>query len=212
MGMSDLFKKYRRKQVAELRPYVLGEVLSDRVSVSAPDREAGSPKPGDMIACNPKNHADQWLVAEAYFRDNFDPPPLKSQVPTGTPNSLWEGVLQPPSASAAGAACFTVEDSTAVTRLDVPSCAKRLPTGTDRKGMTWELRLLYSVQSESVSRGSLMSTRDDEMWRLEDEVERLKRRVRALEELVRELREKIDAKEVNHGLGSLPGATGLPGR
>jgi len=31
-----------------------------------------------MIARNPKNHADQWLVAERYFADNFepiDPPP-----------------------------------------------------------------------------------------------------------------------------------------
>lgn len=67
-----MFKNYRRKQIAELRPYE-GEDLSDRVSVSAPDREAGSPKAGDMIARNPKNHDDQWLVAAAYFADNFEP-------------------------------------------------------------------------------------------------------------------------------------------
>lgn len=67
------FRQYRRKQIAELRPYVEGEVLSDRVSVSAADREAGSPKAGDMIARNPKNHEDQWLVAAAYFADNFEP-------------------------------------------------------------------------------------------------------------------------------------------
>jgi len=24
-----------------------------------------------MIARNPKNHADQWLVAAQYFKDNF---------------------------------------------------------------------------------------------------------------------------------------------
>ena len=30
-------------------------------------------KPGDMIARNPKNHDDQWLVAAAYFADNFEP-------------------------------------------------------------------------------------------------------------------------------------------
>lgn len=66
------FKQYRRKQIAELRPYVEGEELSDRVSISAADREAGSPKPGDMIARNPKNHADQWLVAAKYFNDNFE--------------------------------------------------------------------------------------------------------------------------------------------
>jgi len=56
-----------------MRPYADGEVLSERVSVSAPDREAGSPKTGDMIARNPKNHDDQWLVAAQYFADNFEP-------------------------------------------------------------------------------------------------------------------------------------------
>jgi hypothetical protein len=66
------FKQYRRKQIAELRPYEPGEVL-DGVSISAPDTGAGSPKPGDMIARNPKNHADKWLVAAQYFADNFEP-------------------------------------------------------------------------------------------------------------------------------------------
>ena len=68
------FTKYRRKQIAELRPYVPGEPL-DRVSISAADRENGSPKAGDMIARNPKNHDDQWLVAKQYFEDNFEPLP-----------------------------------------------------------------------------------------------------------------------------------------
>lgn len=71
--MTSEFKAYRRSQIAQLRPYQPGEVLSDRVSVSAPDREAGSPKAGDMIARNPKNPDDQWLVAAAYFADNFEP-------------------------------------------------------------------------------------------------------------------------------------------
>ncbi len=70
--MSD-FKQYRRKQIAELRPFEEGETLSERVSISAPDKEAGSPKVGDMIARNPANHDDQWLVAEAYFLENFAP-------------------------------------------------------------------------------------------------------------------------------------------
>jgi len=69
------FKQYRRTQIAEMRPYVPGEVSAVEVSVSAPDREAGSPKEGDMIARNPKNHADQWLVAAQYFADNFEPMP-----------------------------------------------------------------------------------------------------------------------------------------
>lgn len=70
--MMSEFKQYRRKQIAELRPYVEGEVLSNRVSVSASDKEAGSPKVGDMIARNPVHREDQWLVAEKYFQDNFE--------------------------------------------------------------------------------------------------------------------------------------------
>jgi hypothetical protein len=66
------FKQYRRKQIAELRPFIEGEKLSDAVSVSQADKDAGSPKVGDMIARNPKNHDDQWLVAKQYFEDNFE--------------------------------------------------------------------------------------------------------------------------------------------
>jgi hypothetical protein len=66
------FTQYRRKQIAELRSYVEGEDIKD-VSVSAEDTKAGSPKSGDMIARNPKNPADQWLVASLYFSDNFEP-------------------------------------------------------------------------------------------------------------------------------------------
>lgn len=67
-----MFQQYRRKQIAELRPYLEGETLQG-VGISEEDRKAGSPRVGDMIARNPKNHADQWLVAEAYFKDNFEP-------------------------------------------------------------------------------------------------------------------------------------------
>lgn len=67
------FQSYRRRQIAELRPYTPGEKLSERVSISAADLGAGSPKAGDMIARNPKNHDDQWLVAADYFADNFEP-------------------------------------------------------------------------------------------------------------------------------------------
>jgi len=65
------WREYRRKGFSEMRPYVDGEVLTD-VSVSAEDVAAGSPKHGDMIARNPKNHADQWLVAKQYFEDNLE--------------------------------------------------------------------------------------------------------------------------------------------
>jgi len=71
-GADVAFRQYRRKQIAELRPYIPGEEMSG-ISISAEDRNAGSPKAGDMIARNPKNHADQWLVAAKYFADNFEP-------------------------------------------------------------------------------------------------------------------------------------------
>jgi hypothetical protein len=71
MAMSG-FKLYRRKQIAELRPYLAGESMAG-ISITAVDKMAGSPKEGDMIARNPKNPQDQWLVAAQYFQDNFEP-------------------------------------------------------------------------------------------------------------------------------------------
>lgn len=81
--MSD-FKQYRRKQIAELREVEQADIADFKgigkikasnglnVSISEADLNAGSPKLGDMIARNPKNHEDQWLVAEQYFNDNFE--------------------------------------------------------------------------------------------------------------------------------------------
>jgi len=73
------FKQYRRKQIAELRPVTIAEENSSAtklrslgISVSPADIENGSPRRGDMIARNPKNHKDQWLVAKEYFQDNFE--------------------------------------------------------------------------------------------------------------------------------------------
>jgi hypothetical protein len=68
----ETWTKYRRTAIAEMRPYTKGEKLDPKVSVSAADKSAGSPKEGDMIARNPKNHEDMWLVAKAYFADNFE--------------------------------------------------------------------------------------------------------------------------------------------
>ncbi len=66
------FKQYRRKAIADLRPYVPGEDMTG-ISVSEVDHNAGSPKAGDMIARNPLNEADKWLVAKDYFAINFEP-------------------------------------------------------------------------------------------------------------------------------------------
>lgn len=67
------FTQYRHTQIAEMVPWSPDLDLDlTIVSISKPDREAGSPKAGDMIARNPKNHADMWLVAAQYFADNFE--------------------------------------------------------------------------------------------------------------------------------------------
>ena len=66
-----MFKLYKRKGLSEMRPYVSGESM-EGISISQPDKDAGSPKLGDMIARNPKNHTDQWLVAKKYFEDNLE--------------------------------------------------------------------------------------------------------------------------------------------
>lgn len=66
------FKQYRRKSISEMRPYDEGEILDRKVSISQADKDAGSPKIGDMIARNPKNHEDQWLVAKQYFEENLE--------------------------------------------------------------------------------------------------------------------------------------------
>jgi hypothetical protein len=73
--MSSGFRRYQRLNVVEMRPFVPGESLGQQVSVSATDRVNGSPKAGDMIARNPRDHRDMWLVAAAYFAANFEPEP-----------------------------------------------------------------------------------------------------------------------------------------
>jgi hypothetical protein len=66
------FKQYRRKAIAEIAEWEPGFDMN-RVSVSAADKDAGSPKEGDMIARNPTNHDDKWLIAADYFAANFEP-------------------------------------------------------------------------------------------------------------------------------------------
>jgi len=63
------WKKYKRKGISEMRPYILNEDLSG-ISVSETDNP---PEDMGMISRNPKNHKDQWYVARKYFEDNFEP-------------------------------------------------------------------------------------------------------------------------------------------
>ena len=85
------FKQFKRSQIAEMREVTESDItefhnvgaiiipsdLGDwkhpiKVSISDADLANGSPKIGDMIARNPKDYSDQWLVAEQYFKDNFE--------------------------------------------------------------------------------------------------------------------------------------------
>ena len=61
------WKKYKRTNIAEMRPYILGEDLSiiSVAEVDDPKNDMG------MIARNPKNYKDQWYVARKYFEENF---------------------------------------------------------------------------------------------------------------------------------------------
>lgn len=77
------WKKYVRTNIAEMRPVTDDEIVfyetfaflrdadGNNISISEQDIKNGSPQEGDMIARNPNNHNDKWLVAEDYFKENF---------------------------------------------------------------------------------------------------------------------------------------------
>lgn len=90
-----MFKQYRRKEIAEFRPVTQEDIdlykaitegknipdvpaicYDDEnhncITISTKDIKAGSPKLGDMISRNPKNHKDQQIVTNKYFNDNFE--------------------------------------------------------------------------------------------------------------------------------------------
>lgn len=60
------WKRYDRTGWIEARPYETGEDLSG-ISVSDED----DPSEGDMIARNPDNPDDQWLINQEYFHENY---------------------------------------------------------------------------------------------------------------------------------------------
>ncbi len=62
---------YRKKQLQELTPWTESLPMG-LVSVSEADKNNGSPKKGDMIAFNPKDATDMWLVGEEFFKDNYE--------------------------------------------------------------------------------------------------------------------------------------------
>ena len=81
------FIQFRRSQIAEMREVTELDInvfknhgfihiseypFGHNISISDSDLKNGSPKIGDMIARNPKDYSDQWLVAEHYFKDIFE--------------------------------------------------------------------------------------------------------------------------------------------
>lgn len=69
------FKEYFRKGTALLHEYdpeyTYNELFWERLSISEADKEKGSPKKGDMVAVNPDDYSDIWLVEKEYFENNF---------------------------------------------------------------------------------------------------------------------------------------------
>ena len=64
-------KLYTKKNKQAMYPYEAGMNLNG-VSISDHDKENGSPKTGDMIAFNMESPSDKWLVAEKFFKENYE--------------------------------------------------------------------------------------------------------------------------------------------
>lgn len=91
------FKKYKRTNEIEMHEYnpdmMYSKEFMDRVSISKADLENGSPKRGDMIARNPEDHGDMWLVAEKYFKEKFISNSVSSVLKEELQRKLYNEVL-----------------------------------------------------------------------------------------------------------------------
>jgi len=74
--MDSEFKPYKKIRITYMHPVTkndcLAWLLGNSISISDADIANGSPKEGDMIAVNPSNNLDKWLVAQQYFVDNYE--------------------------------------------------------------------------------------------------------------------------------------------
>ncbi len=61
---------FKKKTIQPMYPWK-PKTNMNGVSVSQADKDNGSPKLGDMIAYNPDDLNDKWLVAEAFILDNY---------------------------------------------------------------------------------------------------------------------------------------------
>lgn len=64
-----MFKNYRKNAVQAMRPYVMGEDMSE-ISVSAPDKGLSTLE-GGMVAVSASNSDDKWYVAKKFFDENY---------------------------------------------------------------------------------------------------------------------------------------------
>lgn len=64
-------KNYRKKGLQGMEKWRTGMPMKG-ISISQADKDAGSPKHGDMIAINASDHSDKWLVAKAFFDKNYE--------------------------------------------------------------------------------------------------------------------------------------------
>ena len=66
------FKKYNKTRKSEMRPYIKGEILPKCISRINSKTDIEMLREGDMIARNPDNHNNQWLITKEYFTENFE--------------------------------------------------------------------------------------------------------------------------------------------
>jgi len=64
-------KLYKKSKLQPMKPWVFGMDMTG-ISISDADLASGSPRAGDMIAQNPDNPKDQWLVAAEFFDKNYE--------------------------------------------------------------------------------------------------------------------------------------------
>ena len=63
---------YRKIRTQPMSPYDPKHGLPFGCSVSQADTDNGSPRVGDMIAVDPKDETNTWLVAEKFFKENYE--------------------------------------------------------------------------------------------------------------------------------------------
>jgi hypothetical protein len=72
--MTDWKEHYKKRKPIEMKPWH-ADMEMKGVSVSKADKLNGSPKAGDMVARNPNDPDDKWLVSEGYYEEFYYPSP-----------------------------------------------------------------------------------------------------------------------------------------